>query len=58
MQLQDAIYYGGLITGMILGTLMLREFGVPGLGQLIGGFALGVGIGYVAEQAYRKSREP
>ncbi len=57
MQIQDAIYYGGLIAGMILGTLILREFHVPGLGQLLGGLVLGVGLGYVAEQAYSRGRE-
>jgi hypothetical protein len=55
MKTQDAVYYGGLIAGMILGAWLLRELGVTGLFQLLGGLALGAG--YTAEQVYSNSRE-
>jgi hypothetical protein len=57
MKTQDAIYYGGLIAGMILGAWLLRELGVTGIFQLLGGLALGVGLGYTAEQVYSNSQE-
>jgi hypothetical protein len=56
MKTQDAIYYGGLIAGMILGAWILREMGVTGLFQLLGGLAFGFGLGYTAEQVYNGSQ--
>jgi len=52
MKTTDAIYYGGLMVGIIIGTLVLRELGVTGIWQLIGSLVLGVGVGYAAERAY------
>lgn len=56
MKTNDAIYYGSFMAGMIIGTLILRELGVTGILQLIGGVALGVGVGYAMESAYDGGR--
>lgn len=57
MKTQEAVYYGGLIAGMILGGWLLQELGITGIFQLLGSLGLGVGIGYTAEKVYNGSRE-
>jgi F0F1-type ATP synthase assembly protein I len=52
MKARDAVYYGGLMVGIIVGTLTLRMLGVSGILQLVGGLVVGVGLGYLAERAY------
>jgi hypothetical protein len=62
MNAKDAVYYVGLIGGMIVGTLAARQLGIvdwlagfglpPGIGQLLCGIVVGVGCGYLAEQLY------
>jgi hypothetical protein len=56
MSTKDAIYYCGLIVGMIAGTLVARQWIANGLIQLGCGLAVGVGCGYVAEQLYSNLR--
>lgn len=51
MNTKDAVYYAGLMGGLLVGTLVLRSFGVGGILQLVGGLVVGVGCGYLAEQA-------
>ena len=53
---RDAIYYGGLIGGMIVGVTLMRALGFGGIIQLLGGVVVGVGLGYVLEQVYKSSR--
>lgn len=52
MSTKDAVYYIGLMVGLIAGTMTLRMLGVGGILQLIGGLVVGVGVGYLAERAY------
>jgi F0F1-type ATP synthase assembly protein I len=50
---KDAVYYVGLIGGLIVGTLAARQWITDhGLIQLICGVVVGVGCGYLAEQIY------
>jgi len=55
MTRNDALYYGGLMGGLIVGTLALRAMGMPSLIQLVGGLIVGVGCGYLIERALKKT---
>jgi hypothetical protein len=54
MKVQDAVYYVGLMTGMIVGVLSSRALGYPSLYGVIAGVVIGVGVGYVAERAWSR----
>ena len=58
MNKDEAVYYVGLMVGLICGTLLLRAMGVGGIWQLVGGLVVGVGFGYVAERLYKGSKAP
>lgn len=58
MSAKDAIYYGGLIAGTIVGVVFMRQWTDNNLIQLGVGVALGVCCGFVAEQILTKSSEP
>lgn len=63
MNAKDAVYYVGLIGGMIVGVLAGRQFGIvdwlsgfglpQGIAQLLCGIVVGVGCGFFAEQLYK-----
>lgn len=58
MNFKDVPYYLGLMGGLIVGSLALGMAGVSGLWQLLGGLAVGVGAGYVLDQAFgRRGRD-
>ena len=58
MNTKDAVYYVGLMGGLIVGTLVLRSLGVGGILQFAGGIVVGVGCGYLAERAYSGPKPP
>ena len=52
MSAKDAVYYVGLIVGIIVGTLVTRSLALGPIYQIIGGLGTGVGLGFVAERVY------
>lgn len=52
----DLVYYGGLFGGLIVVYLAGRPYGVHPIALLVGGLVVGVGLGYVLERLYDRSR--
>jgi len=52
MNTKDAVYWAGLMAGVCVGFLAIRSLGFGQIWQLLGGIAVGVGVGYVAEQMF------
>jgi hypothetical protein len=52
----DLVYYAGLFGGIILVYLALQPLGVHPLVRLVAGLAVGIGLGYLFETAYRRSK--
>src|SRR5262245_11577773 len=58
MSNKEAVYYVGLMGGIMIGCLGLQAMGIGGIVALIGGLVCGVGLGYVAERAYVARHPP
>ena len=54
MKKREAVYTGGMMAGIILGTFILRPLGFNNIIVLIGGIVIGIGVGMVAEQTFCK----
>jgi len=56
MSKKDAVYYVGLIAGLIAGALVMRALGFGQLMQLLGSVVVGVGCGVLAEAAWSRRK--
>ena len=54
MDPKQAPYYIGLMAGIMIGWLGLRALGVTGIFQLLGAFAVGIGVALVAERLHAR----
>ncbi|MEW6212010.1 MAG: hypothetical protein AB1631_26880 [Acidobacteriota bacterium] len=57
MSIKDAVYYAGLMVGLIIGTLTMRALGAGGILQILGALVVGVGLGVVAQKLYESSKQ-
>lgn len=56
MQTKDAIYWIGLMAGLVIGSQIMKMLGIGGILQFLGGLVLGVGCGLLAERLYVRSK--
>ena len=56
MSTKEAVYYAGLMVGLIIGTFVMRALGIGGILQILAALVVGVGTGFVAQKLYENSK--
>jgi hypothetical protein len=54
--INDLVYWGGLIGGVVVTHLALMPVEMHNLARLVISLVVGVGVGYLCEKAYDKSK--
>jgi positive regulator of sigma E activity len=57
MSIKEAVYYAGLMVGLIIGTFAMRALGANGILQILGALVVGVGLGFVAQKLYESGKQ-
>lgn len=52
MKNSEAIYYVGFMIGAIVGHYVMRHLEIGGIIGILGTFAFGMGLGFMAERAF------
>ena len=57
MSIKDAVYYAGLMAGLIIGTMTMRALGASGILQMLGALVVGVALGFAAQKVYESGKQ-